>query len=160
MMIDWNNRYGYPAFAVESVGFQHLYEGLLSQKGAVIDYRESKVSNRTIKQGLMNRMRVWFERELVCFPYGDDFTRKQVNILLEELENHAWREGLIEDLGRHNDIVMALAHALDQFTHKTPDVPVIMATMKRGEWIGGGKSVSRANISGVGGGVIRRYGNE
>ena len=160
MMMDWNKRYGHPAFAVESVGFQHLYEGLLSQKGGIIDYRESKVSNRTIKQGLLNRMRVWFERELVCFPYGDDFTRKEVNILLEELEQHAWREGLIEDLGRHNDCAMALAHALDQFTYKSPDVPVVMSTMKPGEWIGGARGLSRKKKSGIGGGVIRRTSNE
>ena len=47
----------------------------------------------------MNRMRVWFEREMIIFPYGDDATRRQVNILLEELNTHAWREGEIIDLG-------------------------------------------------------------
>ena len=97
MMIEWSKRYGTPAFAVEAVGFQQMYESLLSQKGAMIDYRESKVSNKTLKQGLMNRMRVWFEREMIIFPYGDDATRRQVNILLEELNTHAWREGEIID---------------------------------------------------------------
>lgn len=156
MMIEWNKRYGTPAFAVEAVGFQQMYESLLAQKGAVIDYRESKVSNRTLKQGLLNRMRVWFEREMIVMPYGNDFTRKQVNILLGELETHAWKNGLIVDLGRHNDIAMAFAHALDQFTYKTPDTPVIMKTMKNGEWTGG--RVSRPQRSGgsLGGRVIRR----
>ena len=156
IMIDWNKRYGTPAFAVESVGFQQLYESLLTQKNAGIDYRESKVSNRTMKQGLLNRMRVWFERELVCFPYGDDFTRKTMNILLEELEHHAWRDGLIEDLARHNDCAMALAHALDQFSYKTPASPVIMKTMNKGEWVGGSTRPQRSDSSGIGGKVIRR----
>ena len=158
MMIDWNKRYGTPAFAVEAVGFQQLYESLLIQKGAMIDYRESKVSNRTLKQGLMNRMRVWFEREMLVFPYGNDTTRKKVNILLEELENHAWKEGLIQDLGRHNDCAMAMAHALDQFTYKTQDKPVIMKTMQSGSWTGGVSRSSRGATTGLGGRVInRRY---
>ncbi len=157
MMIEWSKRYGTPAFAVEAVGFQQLYESLIAQKGGVIDYRESKVSNRTVKQGLLNRMRVWFERELVCFPYGDDHTRKIVNILLEELETHAWRDGLIEDLGRHNDCAMALAHAIDQFTYKSPNFPVVMGTMKKGEWTGGATSApQREKSSSLGGRVIRR----
>lgn len=155
MMIEWSKRYGTPAFAVEAVGFQQMYESLLSQKGAMIDYRESKVSNKTLKQGLMNRMRVWFEREMVIFPYGDDATRRQVNILLEELNTHAWREGEIVDLGRHNDCAMALAHALDQFTYRTPDMPSVFKTMRKGEWSGGQKRINRTATS-FGGKVMRR----
>ena len=51
---------------------------------------------------------------------------------------------------------MAFAHALDQFTYKTPETPVIMKTMKNGEWTGG--RVSRPQRSGgsLGGKVIRR----
>ena len=154
MVIEWSKRYGAPV-AAEDVGFQQLYESLIQQKGSVIDYRKSKASNRTLKQGLMNRLRTWFERELVCFPFGDDETRRLVNILLEELETHAWRDGMIVDLGKHNDCVMALAHAIDQFTYKTPDMPVIMKTMTGGAWLGG-KTKIRRDHSGVGGRVINR----
>ena len=52
---------------------------------------------------------------------------------------------------------MAFAHALDQFTYQTPDMPVVMRTMNNGEWTGG--SATRApNRSGssLGGRVIRR----
>ena len=150
MMIDWNKRYGTPAFAVESVGFQQLYESLLGQKGAMVDYRESKVGNRTLKQGLLNRLRVWFERELVIFPYGNHETRTQVNIVLEELESHAWRSGLIVDLGKHNDTVMALAHAIDQFAVKEGGMPVVLGTAKGGEWLGG---VNKGRINRGSGGV-------
>ena len=157
MMIEMSKKYGTPAFAVEAVGFQQMFESLINQKGAIVDYRESKISNKTLKQGLMNRMRVWFERELISFPYGDDFTRKQVNILLEELESHAWREGEIQDLGRHNDCAMALAHALDQFSYKSPDYPVVMGTMNKSEWTGGVTSgIQRGTNKGLGGRVIRR----
>ncbi len=156
MMIEWNKRYGTPAFAVEAVGFQQMYESLLGQKNAVVDYRESKVGNRTLKQGLLNRLRVWFERELVIFPFGDDATRKQVNILLEELATHAWREGLIEDLGRHNDCVMALAHGIDQFQHRLVGVPVLLRTANRGEWMGGKQGMRRSSNSGLGGKVLKR----
>ena len=155
MMIEWSKRYGTPAFAVESVGFQSLYEGLLSQKNAMVDYRESKVGNRTLKQGLMNRMRVWFEREMIVFPYGDDSTRTKVNILLEELNTHAWRDGMIIDLGRHNDCAMAMAHALDQFVYKTPDMPSVFKTMNKGAWQGGATRINRPK-SNFGGKVIRR----
>ncbi len=157
MILEWNTLYGTPAFAVESVGFQQMYETLLQQKGGVIDYRESKVSNRTLKQGLLNRLRVWFERELVMFPYGDHETRNMVNLILEELESHAWKEGLIEDLGRHNDCVMALAHAMDQFQHKTPDYPVVMKSAEKGEWSGGSRGLSR-KPRGLGGKAISRRG--
>jgi hypothetical protein len=156
MIIEWSKRYGTPPFAVEAVGFQNLYESLLSSKGAVIDYRESKVSNKTLKQGLMNRLRVWFERELIYLPYGNDATRKQINILLEELESHAWKNGEIQDLGRHNDCVMALAHAVDQFSYKQPNFPAIFRTMKKGEWTGGEYKINRRQQQWFGGRVIRR----
>ncbi len=154
MMIEWSKKYKTPPFAVEAAGFQHLYDPLISQKGAVLDYRESKVSNKTLKQGLLNRMRVWFERKLVCFPYGDDETRKMVNMVLEELESHAWRDGEIIDLGKHNDCAMALAHAIDLFSYKTPDMPSVFKTMKKGEWQGGSYKINRKE-SALGGRVIR-----
>jgi hypothetical protein len=155
MLVEWSKRFSAP-IAAEDVGFQQLYESILIQKGAVVDYRKSKASNRTLKQGLMNRLRVWFEREMVCFPYGDDETRRLVSILLEELETHAWRNGLIVDLGKHNDCVMAFAHAIDQFTYKKQDMPVIMTTMSGGAWLGGGQSKIRRDFGGAGGKVINR----
>ena len=155
IMIEWSKRYSTPAFAVESVGFQQMYESLLSQKGAMVDYRESKVGNKTLKQGLLNRLRVWFEREMVIFPYGNDETRRKVNIVLEELETHAWRAGEIIDLGRHNDCVMALAHAIDLFTYKTTDMPSVFKTMRKGEWSGGNFKINRGGGS-SGGKVMRR----
>ena len=157
MILEWNTRYGTPAFAVEAVGFQQMYETLLEQKGGVIDYRESKVSNRTLKQGLRNRLRVWFEREVVMFPYGDHETRALVNMILEELETHAWKEGLIEDLGKHNDCVMALAHAIDQFQHQNPDYPVVMKSANKGEWSGGSKRMSRRGRGFAGKAISRRF---
>ena len=158
MLIEWNKRYGSPMFAIEAVGFQQMYESLINQKGAVLDYRESKVSNRTLKQGLMNRLRVWFERELIILPYGSDHTRKVINLLLEELETHAWRDGIIIDLGRHNDLVMALAHAIDQFQHKSIGVPVLMKTARQGEWNGGVAGPQRTSSHSLGGRVINRRG--
>ena len=84
-----------------------------------------------------------FEQKKLIFPYGDDHTRRVVNILLDELETHAWDKGVIVDKGKHNDCVMAMAHACDQFTHRDGDVPVV----------GGGVSVeswnNRANPSRV-----------
>ncbi len=159
MLIEWAKRYGNCPIAVEDVGFQQMYESLLAQKGAVVDYRASKVSNRTLKQGLLNRLRVWFEREMVIFPFGNDTTRTKVGILLQELETHAWRDGIIVDLGRHNDTVMAFAHAIDQFTYRTPDMPVIMKTMKGGDWLGGETQMQRiSKHEGLGGKIIDRRG--
>ena len=65
------------------------------------------------------RLRSWFERDKVVLPFGDDNTRKIVAPLLEELETHTWERGIIVDKGRHNDIVMAFAHAIDQFKSNT-----------------------------------------
>ena len=130
-------------FASESAGFQRLYEVLIAQRGANIDYVASAVNNRVQKQGLLTRLRSWFEQKKIIFPYGDDHTRRVVNILLDELETHAWDKGVIVDKGKHNDCVMAMAHACDQFTHRDGDVPVV----------GGGVSVeswnNRANPSRV-----------
>ena len=50
---------------------------------------------------------------------------------------------MIVDLGRHNDTVMAFAHAIDQFTYRTPDMPVIKKTMKGGDWLGGETQMQR-----------------
>ena len=157
VLIEWSKRYG-AAVAAEDVGFQQMYDALIQQKGAVVDYRPSKVGNRTLKQGLLNRLRVWFEREMIAFPYGNDETRRMVEVILEEFKTHAWRDGMIVDLGRHNDCVMAFAHAIDQFTYRTPDMPVIMKTMGSGEWMGGATKGLVRPKSGVGGKVINRGG--
>ncbi len=77
--------------------------------------------------------------------------------MLEELESHAWKEGEIVDTGRHNDLVMALAHAIDQFSSGISDVPVVMGSMGRGEWSGGrAANRGRRRGSGLGGKVISR----
>lgn len=111
---EYNVRYNMPPIAIEDVGFQRLYNAILMQKGITIDYRPSKASNKSLKQGLLNRLKAWFEQGRVVLPYGDDATRKIVSLFLEELESHAWKNGEIVDLGKHNDIVMAFAHAIDQ----------------------------------------------
>jgi hypothetical protein len=158
VLIEMAKRYSAPV-AAEDVGFQQLYDALIQQKGAMVDYRPSKVSNRVLKQGLLNRLRVWFEREMIIFPYGNDETRRLVEILLDELKTHAWRDGIIVDLGRHNDTVMAFAHAIDQFTYRTPDMPVVMKTMSGGEWMGGTKQgLPRDRTTSIGGRVINRRG--
>ena len=136
-IIRWNKMYHTPAFAAEEVGFQRLYESLLQQKGATVDYRPSKVSNKGLKQGLMNRLRVWFEQGKIHFPYNDDETRRAVNILLDELENHVWKGGDIVDVGQHNDVVMAFAHACDQFSAIGPSSsPLATSKTKDAPWSG------------------------
>ena len=49
--------------------------------------------------------------------FKDSMNRRVVNVILEELDHHVWKEGLITDVGKHNDTVMAFAHAIDQMTH-------------------------------------------
>mgnify|MGYP003109412696 FL=1 len=130
--------YGNATVSAEVVGFQQLYQALINQMGATIDYQPSKVSNKGLKQGLLNRLRVWFEQEKMVFPYGEHHTRQAVNILLDELETHVWKGGDIVDLGKHNDCVMALAHAVDQFSvGASRQTPVITGKIQAGEWSGG-----------------------
>ena len=133
-IIEWAKHYNAPV-AAEDVGFQRLYQTVIEQKGGHLDYRASKASNKGLKQGLMNRLRVWFERKLIVFPYGNDETRKKVNIILDELEAHVWKSGEIVDVGKHNDTVMALAHAIDQFKPKQNDyMPMVSKTTSMGGW--------------------------
>ena len=132
VIIQWAKHFKAPV-AAEDVGFQRLYETVIEQKGGHIEYRQSKASNKGLKQGLMNRLRVWFERELIVFPFGSDDIRKKVGIILDELENHVWKGGDIIDVGKHNDTVMALAHAIDQFKPKTNSA-LPMATGITGGW--------------------------
>ena len=156
MIGEWCKRYGAP-LAAEDVGFQRLFKSLLEAKGINVDYRQSKVSNKGLKQGLLNRLRVWFEREKIVFAYGSDAVRRSVNLMLEELESHAWKAGEIIDTGKHNDLVMALAHAIDQFSSNLNDVPVVMGSMNRGEWQGGTSGKKRVGrYSGLGGRVVSR----
>ena len=134
MIIEWAKLYRAPV-AAEDVGFQRLYETVIEQKGGHIEYRPSKASNKGLKQGLLNRLRVWFERELVVFPFGNDETRKKVAIILDELEAHVWKNGEIVDVGKHNDTVMAFAHAIDQFKPKsTGYAPMATKTTSMGGW--------------------------
>ena len=77
--------------------------------------------------------------------------------MLEKLESHAWKSGEIVDTGRHNDLVMALAHAVDQFLSGINNTPIVMGKMGRGEWQGG-KATNRGGgrRSGIGGRVVSR----
>ena len=70
------------------------------------------------------------------FPYGDDATRRDMNNLLQELEGHAWSSGVIVDKAAHNDTVMALAHAVDQFAkaQRTSGLPAAGAAVDMGKW--------------------------
>jgi len=140
MMGEWTKKFKCP-IAAEDVGFQRLYESLLIQKGITVDYRQSKVSNRALKQALMNRLRVWFEQKKVVFPYGDDETRQKINMILDELDTHVWKEGNIVDVGKHNDIVMAFAHAIDQMTHiDGGQLPMASTTISNSTWGGNNSS--------------------
>ena len=136
-IIEWCNRYGNPTVAAEDVGFQRLYETLLEQKGAIIDFHPSKASNKGLKQGLLNRLRTWFEQDKVNWPYGNIETRDKVNIIWHELDTHVWKGGEIVDVGKHNDTVMALAHAIDRFTMtgESP-MPMVSATTTTESWRG------------------------
>jgi len=156
MIGEWCKRYSAP-LAAEDVGFQRLFKSLLEAKGIGVDYRESRVSNKGLKQALLNRLRVWFERGKIVFPYGDDATRRVVSEMLDELEAHAWKAGEIVDTGRHNDLVMALAHAVDQFTGAEPNLPVVMGTMKKGGWATGGRRSGKVGRGGsLGGRALNR----
>ena len=95
----------------------------------------SKVSNKTLKQGLLNRLRVWFEQEKIIIPYGNDKTRQVMSILLDELESHVWKNGDIVDKGKHNDTVMALAHAIDQIkSTDTGGMAVVGGSLDASKW--------------------------
>ena len=134
--------YGNATLSAESAGFQQLYESLISQMGAVVDYRPSKVSNKGLKQGLLNRMRVWFEQGKIVFPYGNHDTRRVIDVMLDELECHVWKGGDIVDLGKHNDTAMALAHAIDCFSNRDGMVaPVAVGKTQNSGWTSrGGES--------------------
>ena len=108
----------------------------------------SKVSNRTLKQGLMTRLRSWFEQGKIIIPYGDDATRQQMNILLDELESHVWKNGIIVDKGRHNDTVMALAHAIDLFNlQSSGGMPAAGAAVSMKGWGKQEKSHKSSRVS-------------
>ena len=137
ILIEWAGRYGGASVAAEDVGFQSLYDALIRQKGAIVDYRSSKASNKGLKQGLLNRLRTWFEQGKFHWPYGNIATRTKVNMIFDELEGHVWKAGEIVDVGRHNDCVMALAHAIDQFNNfDHAPTPVITGTADIRSWQG------------------------
>ena len=137
-ILELNESYGKPTLASEAVGFQRLYETLIQQRGVVLDFQPSSVSNRAMKQALLNRVRAWFEQGKVVFPFGNDETRKVVRVILEELESHAWVNGIIVDKGKHNDCVMAFAHAIDQFVKKVGSMPMASSAVSD-NWMKGGK---------------------
>jgi hypothetical protein len=153
-ILEWNEAYGRPTFAFESAGFQSLYQSILAQRNATVDVRESKVSNRKLKQGLLTRMRVWFEQGKIFIPYGNDKTRQEMNILLQELETHVWNDGIIVDKGKHNDTTMALAHAIDFFRNKTGDLPMLGGKADMTSWTDGQKKTSSTKRSGKSGKYI------
>lgn len=148
-LIEWASTFGGATVSAETVGFQQMYQSLIERMGGVVDYRASKVSNKVLKQGLLNRMRVWFEQGKVSFPYGDHATRQIVNVMLEELETHVWKGGDIVDLGKHNDTTMALAHAIDCFAHRgSTAMPVAMGKAEGSTWTGSGGAKPKGRPTG------------
>ena len=131
---EWDTLFQKPLFVFESAGFQNLYNAIIEQRSITLNVKESKVSNRQLKQGLMSRLRVWFEQGRIIIPYGDDVTRKMMSIVLHELENHVWDNGLIVDKGKHNDTTMALAHAIDHFASKRGELPMVGKSADLSEW--------------------------
>jgi len=156
-ILEMCKKYGNPIFASEDVGFQRLYETILIERKAIVDFRPSKVSNKALKQALMNRLRVWFEQQRVHFPYGDDATRKKVNIMLEELDHHVWKEGEIQDVGIHNDTTMAMAHAIDQFYSWEASSPMATAKIQGSAYLGGKGKQSKPSQSN---GTYRVFGSK
>ena len=140
VIIEWAKHFKAPV-AAEDVGFQRLYETVIVQKGGHIDYRASKASNKGLKQGLLNRLRVWFERELVVFPYGSADIRKKVAIVLDELESHVWKKGEIVDVGKHNDTVWLSLTQLTSSSRWPPSTP--RWRPKQPAWVGGARKGSR-----------------
>ena len=67
-----------------------------------------------------------------------------VNEFLDELDSHVWRNGLIEDVGKHNDCVMAFAHAIDQLssTGLNP-MPVAVGSVSGSNW-----TTKKGNVGG------------
>ena len=109
-----------------------------------------------MKQGILNRLRVWFDRELIVFPYASADMRKKIGIILDELENHVWKNGEIVDVGKHNDTVMAFAHAIDQFKPKRSDfMPMASRTTSMGGWSKDKKPTKTARNRGSGGKYVR-----
>ena len=50
-----------------------------------------------------------------------------------------------------------ILRSFHQFTYKSPEMPVVMGTMKKSEWTGGASSgIQRRDTGGLGGRVIRR----
>ena len=113
----------------------------------MVEYRPSKVSNKGLKQSLLNRVRVWFEQGKVYWPYGDIETRNVVNQLLDEFDSHVWKGGEIEDVGKHNDTVMAFAHAIDQFDSLKGAQVTFASSIAKGEWMGGKQARPSRNNS-------------
>ena len=137
VIAEWTNKFGRCPLAAEDVGFQRLYQSLLERMGHIVEYRPSKVSNKGLKQSLLNRVRVWFEQGKVHWPYGDIETRNVVNQLLDEFDSHVWKSWDIEDVGKHNDTVMAFAHAIDQFDSLKGSQVTFASSIAKGEWMGG-----------------------
>ena len=79
---------------------------------------QARLATRSEAKPLLNRLRVWFEQGKIVFPYGNHDTRRVIDVILDELECHVWKGGDIVDLGKHNDTTMALAHAVDCFSHR------------------------------------------
>jgi hypothetical protein len=142
-ILEMCKKYDGPAFACEEAGFQRLYEQLLVERGAMVDFRASKVGNKPLKQALLNRLRVWFEQKKIHFPFGDDKTRRVVGVILDELDHHVWKHGDILDVGVHNDTVMALAHAVDQFYSWDSVAPMASGKVEGSNWLEGGEDKPR-----------------
>ncbi len=134
MIGEWCKKYGAP-LAAEDVGFQRLFSKFVGGKGNLRGLSAESCQQQRLEAGFVNRLRVWFERGKIVFPYGDDATRRIVNQMLEELEAHAWKGGDITDKGRHNDTVMALAHAIDQFKSSlNRETPMIAGQTDMSQW--------------------------
>ena len=60
---------------------------------------------------------ILFEQGRVKFPYGDEYSRNIVDLLMGELASIGWTNKGIESIGQHDDCVLSMFMAKRGFTY-------------------------------------------
>lgn len=113
------NRNFRPDYIVcEANVFQHILVDILEDEGLTnVVPHVTTGSNKTDMISGVPGMTILFEQGRVKLPYGDQYSKNVVDLVLSELGSIGWTNKGIESIGQHDDTVMSMFMAKRGFTY-------------------------------------------
>ena len=92
---------------VEANQMQQIFVQEMARNNIPVEGHTTGKNKYSLEEGLPS-LAILFEQKRIHFPYQDQFSRDQVDIVGSELSSMAWTDRGLQGVGTHDDTVMAL----------------------------------------------------